>query len=150
MARLAGVAAGRVQAAAIVEYRIVQVQQQRAQVREPGERHRRRVAMGEDTTTLVLLRFSGEIHLKARATRLQFVRRLVHNLQDALASVGLPPRVRASHDRLFVELPANAPVDPLVRVFGVQSASKIEARCSDDLAAIVHAGTANFAERVRG
>ena len=106
--------------------------------------------MGEDTTTLVLLRFSGDIHLKARATRHQFVRRLVHNLQDALASEGLPPRVRASHDRLFVELPANAPVDPLVRVFGVQSASKIEARCPDDLAAIVHAGTANFAERVRG
>jgi len=106
--------------------------------------------MGENTSTLVLLRFSGDVHIKARATRNQFVRRLIHNLQDALVSEGLAPRVRASHDRIFVELPAGAPIDPLVRVFGVQSASKVEARCPDELAAIVRAGTANFAGSVRG
>ena len=106
--------------------------------------------MAEDTNTLVLMRFSGEIHIKARATRNQFVRRLLHNLQDALVSQGLEPRVRASHDRLFVELPAGSPIDPLVRVFGVQSASEVEVRCPDDLAEILRAGTPNFAERVRG
>lgn len=105
--------------------------------------------MGTDATALVLLRFSGDIHTKARATRQQFVRRLVQNLQDALAASGLPPRVRASRDRLFVQLPVDAPVDPLLRVFGVQSVSKVEARCTDELADIVRAGTENFSERVR-
>ena len=44
----------------------------------------------------VLLRFSGDVHIKSRATRHQFVRRLLHNLHDALTSEGLPPRVSAS------------------------------------------------------
>ena len=106
--------------------------------------------MGKDASTTVLRRCTGDIHIKARATRHQFVRRLLQNLQDALTSEGLPPRVRASHDRIFVELPPGARIDPLVRVFGVQSASIVEVRCTDELAGIVRAGTANFAERVRG
>ena len=48
----------------------------------------------ELTTNLVLLRFSGDVHIKARATRQQFVRRLLNNLQDALAAEGVPPRCR--------------------------------------------------------
>ena len=35
-------------------------------------------------TQLVLLRFSGDIGTKARATRGQFVRKLTANLQDAI------------------------------------------------------------------
>lgn len=43
--------------------------------------------MGEALSSrLALLRFSGEMGTKARATRLQFRRRLVNNLQDALTS----------------------------------------------------------------
>ena len=39
---------------------------------------------GTATQQLALVRFSGEIGTKARATRGQFVRRLVANLIDAL------------------------------------------------------------------
>ena len=49
---------------------------------------------------LVLLRFSGDISIKSRATRHQFVRRLLHNLHDALDAEGHPSRVRLSHDLL--------------------------------------------------
>ena len=48
------------------------------------------------------------------ATRHQFVRRLLHNLQDALVSEGLPPRVSTSHDRLLVQLPASGARAPML------------------------------------
>ena len=107
--------------------------------------------MGEDATTqLVLLRFSGDITIKARATRHQFVRRLIHNLRDAITAQGMPPRVRMAHNRIFVELPAGAPLEPLTRVFGVQTLSRVEARPVGSLAEIVAAGVELFEESVRG
>jgi thiamine biosynthesis protein ThiI len=107
--------------------------------------------MGDDPgARLVLLRFSGDISIKARATRHQFVRRLLHNLRDAIASQGLTPRVRLSHNRIFVELPEQAELDPLTRVFGVQSISAVLARCPAELEEIVRTGEAVFRERVRG
>ena len=39
----------------------------------------------DDASQLILLRFSGDITIKARGTRFQFVRRLLSNLRDALA-----------------------------------------------------------------
>ena len=97
--------------------------------------------MGDEATTqLVLLRFSGDITIKARATRHQFVRRLVQNLRDAITAQGLPPRVRLSHNRIFVELPAGASLAPLTRVFGIQTLSPVVAHRADDLDAVVRAG----------
>ena len=46
--------------------------------------------MGEQTPRIALLRLSGEIGIKGRATRMQFRKRLVQNLRDALTSSGLP------------------------------------------------------------
>ncbi|MGI9590280.1 MAG: tRNA sulfurtransferase [Myxococcota bacterium] len=107
--------------------------------------------MGKDATTqLVLLRFSGDITIKARATRHQFVRRLIHNLRDAITAQGLPPRVRMAHNRIFVELPAGAAVEPLTRVFGVQTLSRVEARPAGNLEEIVASGLEIFGEAVRG
>jgi thiamine biosynthesis protein ThiI len=103
-----------------------------------------------DAQQLVLLRFSGDIGTKARATRHQFVRRLLHNLRDAIASQGIAPRVRLSHNRIFVELPPRAELDPLTRVFGVQSLSLVEAVLPAELGRIVPAAEALFRERVRG
>ena len=109
------------------------------------------MGMGDDPgARLVLLRFSGDISIKARATRHQFVRRLLHNLRDAIASQGLTPRVRLSHNRIFAELPEQADLDPLTRVFGVQSVSAVLARCPTDLEEIVRTGDEVFRERVRG
>jgi thiamine biosynthesis protein ThiI len=108
---------------------------------------------------LALLRFSGEIGIKARATRRQFRRRLVQNLKDALASHGLPARLDVSHERIYVELPEHAPgpslaagayEHPLTRIFGIQSISFAERRPVTALDDIVRTGEALFRERVRG
>jgi thiamine biosynthesis protein ThiI len=107
---------------------------------------------------LALLRFGGELGTKARATRRQFRRRLLHNLRDALASAGLPAHIEVSHDRLWAHLPdlpdaaSGAPPrdHPLLRVFGIQSVSFVERHPAPDLASVVRTGEALFRERVRG
>jgi thiamine biosynthesis protein ThiI len=108
---------------------------------------------------LALLRFSGEIGIKARATRRQFRRRLVQNLKDALATHGLPARLDVSHERIYVELPEHAPgapatatayEHPLTRIFGIQSISFAERSPVTGLDDIVRAGEVLFRERVRG
>jgi thiamine biosynthesis protein ThiI len=107
--------------------------------------------MGDDPDAqLVLLRFSGDISIKARATRHQFVRRLLHNLRDAIISQGLAPRVRLSRNRIFVELPENADLDALTRVFGIQSISRVVESSAATLDEVVRAGEEIFRERVRG
>lgn len=108
--------------------------------------------MGEASPRLALLRLSGEIGIKARATRLQFRQRLLRNLRDALVSEGLPPRVEVSHDRLYVALPEHASLEdhPLSRVFGVSSLSLVEREPVTALADVVRVGTALFTEAVRG
>ena len=105
---------------------------------------------GDPGVQLVLLRFSGDISIKGRATRHQFVRRLLHNLRDAITAQGLPPRVRMAHNRIFVELPAGAPVEPLARVFGAQTLSPVEARPAGSLEEVVASGVEIFGEAVRG
>ena len=99
---------------------------------------------------LVLLRYSGEISIKARPTRLHFVRRLTQNVRDALSSEGITPQVRSTHDRVFVELPRGADPALLSRVFGVQSVAPVERRAGTSLEEIVCAGEALFRERVAG
>jgi thiamine biosynthesis protein ThiI len=99
---------------------------------------------------LVLLRFSGDISIKARATRHQFVRRLLYNLRDAIVSQGLAPRIRLSRNRIFVELPEHAELDALTRVFGIQSVSRVVETSPATLDEIVRSGAEIFRERVRG
>ncbi len=101
-------------------------------------------------TTPVLLRYSGEVHIKARATRHQFIRRLIHNVQDALHSHGGTPRVRASRNRVIVDLPETASHEALRRVFGVQSVSRVEACCEPEVETIVARGAELYRERVAG
>jgi thiamine biosynthesis protein ThiI len=107
--------------------------------------------MADDADSqLAILRFSGELSTKARATRYQFIRRLLHNLRNALESEGIEPRIEVSHDRIFAQLPEAAKEDVLTRIFGVQSVSRAERRSAGDLAAIVRQGEELFRERVRG
>jgi thiamine biosynthesis protein ThiI len=108
--------------------------------------------MGEQTPRLALLRLSGEIGIKGRATRMQFRKRLVANLRDALHSSGVAPRIEVSHDRLYASLPAHTPLEDhaLARVFGVSSLSLVERHALLALPDIVHMGAALFADAVRG
>jgi thiamine biosynthesis protein ThiI len=104
----------------------------------------------EPASRLVLLRFSGEIGTKARGTRHQFQRRLLHNLKDAISCRDSEPSVRVSRDRIFVEMPRECAVDALTRVFGIQSISLVERRPATQLEEVVRAGEELFRERVRG
>ena len=104
----------------------------------------------DDASQLILLRFSGDITIKARGTRFQFVRRLLSNLRDALASEGVAPRIQLSHNRMLIEVADAAVMPALARVFGVQSLSPVERRVPTQLAAIVAAGVECFRERVAG
>ena len=106
-----------------------------------------------------LLRFSGEIGIKGRGTRLQFRKRLLRNLRDALHSEEGSPRIDVSHTRVLVELPEHFPgIDvpealadhPLTRVFGVQSVSLVERHPVVELDEIVRRGVALFRDAVRG
>src|SRR4030095_574876 len=108
--------------------------------------------MAEKTPRRALLRLSGEIGIKGRATRMQFRKRLVQNLRDALVSSGLPPRIEVSHDRLFASLPAHTPLEDhaLARVFGVSSLSLVERHALTALPDIVRMGATLFADAVRG
>ena len=99
---------------------------------------------------LALLRFSGDIGTKARATRSQFVQRLVANLRNALLSEDIEPRIRDTHNRIFVELPNAACAPLLTRVFGIQSISLVERRPADSLDRLVDAGEELFGNRVAG
>ena len=99
---------------------------------------------------LALLRFSGEIGTKARATRSQFVQRLVANLRNALLAEELEPRIHNTHNRIFVELPDAACASVLTRVFGIQSISLVERRPADSIERLVDAGEELFGSHVAG
>ena len=102
---------------------------------------------------LAVLRLSGEVSIKAKATRRQFVSRLTRNVKDALVSAGAAPHIHRSHDRLFVELPgagADAARSALSRVFGLQSLSLAVRVPANRLEEVVEAGTRLFREHVRG
>jgi thiamine biosynthesis protein ThiI len=98
---------------------------------------------------LAILRFSGELSTKARATRYRFTQRLLQNLRNALESQGFPPDIEISRDRIFVWLPEGANESALTRVFGIQSVSLAQ-RCEvAGLEDIVREGEALFREQVR-
>jgi thiamine biosynthesis protein ThiI len=113
---------------------------------------------GGPPAQLVLLRFSGDVGIKARGTRQLFLRRLLHNLHDALASEGAAARdargasarVAVSHDRILVEVPPEVDPEFLARLFGVQSIARVLARTPARLEDVVARGRELFAEAVRG
>ena len=115
--------------------------------------------MGEPASRFAVLRFSGELSIKARGTRTHFRRRLLMNLRDALASEGLAPRVEVSHERLYVELPGDGAgagesfslrEHALARVFGISSVSLAVRHAVVETDDVVRTGAAIFREAVRG
>ena len=97
-----------------------------------------------------LVRFSGELSTKARRTRSRFQNRLATNLRDAFDAEGIDAALELGWSRFHVESPDAAFLDPLLRTFGVSSCSVLAGECEADLDTIVAAGTALFAESVRG
>jgi len=115
--------------------------------------------VGDVPAQRALLRFSGEMGIKGRATRRQFRDRLVSNLWDALRSRGVEAHVEVSHDRISVELPEHSGPDEggeaalkplLTGLFGVQSLSWVKRSALGSLADVVEEGVSLFREQVRG
>ncbi|HEX6560073.1 MAG TPA: tRNA uracil 4-sulfurtransferase ThiI [Longimicrobiales bacterium] len=100
--------------------------------------------------TLVLVRLSSELALKAPRTRSHFMQRLLRNLRDALNAAGASARVETEWGRVYVHLDSPAAVPVIGRVFGISSYSVIDATVPATVAAIAERGVEIFPEHVRG
>ncbi len=110
----------------------------------------------------ILVRYSGDLTTKARATRQRFATRLARNLKDALGPHRKRAEVVKTRDRILIELPEAVPGErtgekgvpfdplPLTRVPGAQSISVAERREWTEIADLVAAGCELFGEAVRG
>jgi thiamine biosynthesis protein ThiI len=98
----------------------------------------------------VLIRPSGELATKSKQTRRKFERRLIHNLDDALATSGVAGRIRRDWGRMYAETDAAEALGVIRRVFGIASASLVEASAEPRLDSIIDVGTQQYTERVRG
>ncbi len=109
-------------------------------------------AAGEPPATprMALLRFGGEITLKAPATRRRFIKRLIKNLKDAIKSEGIEATIERDHDRIYVTAENQGDLTLLSRCFGVQSISLVERRPWKSLDDLVAIATSLHTERVRG
>ena len=114
----------------------------------PGVRAPGRITRMSDH--LFILRHSGDFYTKARKTRLRFQMRLAKNVEDALASHGIPYRLEKTWSRFYLETPDVRATEVLTRVFGLQSVSLVEPRPWAVLDDIVAHGVDVFAESVRG
>jgi thiamine biosynthesis protein ThiI len=99
---------------------------------------------------LFLVRLAPELTIKSRRTRRRFQRRLVRNMEDALASGGFDGSVEERWHRIMVTASVPEAGPHLARIFGVSSVSPVDAVVAADLDAIVAAGSDLYAERVRG
>jgi len=108
--------------------------------------------MAKDSSepSLILVRLAAELATKSNRTRRRFQERLAGNIRDALEASGIDGSVEDHWSRLFVEASEPRSVELLARVFGVSSASVVDARIDADLEAIVETGHALYADRIGG
>lgn len=106
--------------------------------------------MEQHVRSSTLIRFSGDISTKARKTRLRFTRRLVANLEDALASEGIPNRVERAWAHLYLEGEDPRVREVLPRVFGIQTFSPVLVRPWRGMGDILEAGEEIFSPLVVG
>ena len=89
---------------------------------------------------LFLVRLASEVTTKSRRTRRRFQKRLIANLNDALARLGGRFAVSNRWDRIHVEADHPAVAERIATVFGVSSVSRVDARVPADLDRIVEEG----------
>lgn len=101
--------------------------------------------------TVALVRLSAELSTKARGTRRRFLKKLVENVRNALATTQARFEVESQWTRLYIRTEA-APeqLEVLKRVAGISSYSLVLAHCSSDLDEIVRTGIELFGDRVKG
>lgn len=100
---------------------------------------------------LLIIRLAGDFYTKARNTRLRFQRRLAQNIKDALKSHGIPHRLETTWSRYYLETSeAEAALEILPRVFGLQSVSLVERRSWETMDDVVRLGVEAFGEGIKG
>jgi len=101
------------------------------------------------TGSRILIRYSGDLTTKARATRQRFTTRLSRNLKDALGEARGGCSLQRTRDRIVIETSEAFDPAPLSRVQGIQSLSLAERWEWSTLQDLVSAGCELFGESVR-
>lgn len=99
---------------------------------------------------LILVRLGGEVTIKSPRTRSAFLRRLRHNIRDALDAAGIGHRVEQAWGRVFVRATSHMALPVLARVFGISSLSFVEKEVPADLDTIVETAALHFQDAVAG
>src|SRR5512136_2509012 len=97
---------------------------------------------------LLLVRLAAELTIKSNRTRAEFVRRLTHNIRDALDSAELEYELERAWDRIYVRADAARAEPVLARLPGISSVSFVERTVPAELSDIVASGEELFRERV--
>lgn len=97
-----------------------------------------------------LVRLSGELSIKAKATRNRFTNTLKRNLVDAMRAEGIDAEVRRSWSRIYVTASSEDAGEAAARVFGVNSVSRVEVRRWDRYEEVLDAGEEVFAPLLEG
>ena len=101
--------------------------------------------------SLIIIRPAAELGTKSRQTRSYFQSQLRRNVALALRRAGASRTLVQDFGRIYLETDRpDAASRALPRVFGVGNFSVVEGECAPDMDAILAAGVATFAERVRG
>jgi len=99
---------------------------------------------------MLLVRFSGEICIKARKTRERFTKALARNIRDALAAHGIEHRLDRQWSRIVVDTDSPEAAAIVSRVFGVSSVSPVESHPWSELDDLVATGEEIFRHAVTG
>ncbi len=97
-----------------------------------------------------LVRLSGELSIKAKATRSRFTNTLKSNLADAMKAEGIDAELRRSWSRIYVTAASEEAGEVAARVFGVSSVSPVEVRRWERYEDVLDAGEEIFAPQVKG
>jgi tRNA uracil 4-sulfurtransferase len=106
--------------------------------------------MAVEQDHIILIRLGGELTIKSKRTRAQFIARLERNLGDALRAADISHRIERSWARFFVHAESPAALSVVTRVFGISSVSPIDRVVPADLDSIAEAGLEVFGGKVRG
>ncbi len=83
-----------------------------------------------------IVRFGSDIVIKSSRIRVQFVRRMVANMQAGFKARGIKAEIKKEWGRLLVRSDDPAAPDLLTRVFGVCSVAEIDHVCAADISQI--------------
>lgn len=101
----------------------------------------------------ILVRLAAEMATKTNRIRAKFQGRLVHNMRDALLSLGVNFKIIDQWNRFFIDTDSCQPslvLDVLARIYGIGSLSPVEHECKPELSEILQVGENAYRDCVKG